>query len=669
MTAYVPNDKVTDGSPIPVDSAGVSVDVELLQPTKNASHQGLEEAVSEAHDEYKESGLPLTGTSHIYIEGSPTAEDYKRMDTKLSILGRTHADFSIPGHFTKLSGPKGEEHVQHYESGIPMIDKNEPDYKYRKKVYHLQMERNKTVQDEMDKKTFRSLLYDACIKDDRVGNRHSAHEKLDQWLKTLDLSSNKLDLGKFDERTLRDFLKVEYPLEEEADHDLSEKERKHWAAVRAQFEDDANLVEIIIDQWGALQPKALLGPRLSSFADIKKAMKKNNKHEPGHPTCLCPSYWHKELASGRKEQAQLIKVGIDVTNIWNIDSAEQCVDAHLFVNFTWEVDALKSDIWDPRAKEFIDDKITLIDVKTLEGKIFQNLMKKDYYSNTLSPGSCMGGKTQITQRLQISGTFSQQFSLEKFPFDEQELEFILVDWVQPYRKPLPASKNAKDGNISRYQYPTRGRKLFYEDPLWKCRVKKGALAPSDEWELMRWDWQKPDDTFNRLDIDFGLTDPDPKIHRQWPKIVIKCRLHRRPEFIKWNAALPICMTVVFGLVGNLTALENDFDRTSFTAALLFTIFSIKSNVSYALSKVGYRNRLDNFIIISQFVIILLGMIGVFFSYNLPDAGDVDEVLKYYLMLYPGFCLLAVYLLVFIQFWRGFGLFPLLGFFGPSAAIW
>merc|ERR1719436_1933444 len=99
------------------------------------------------------------------------------------------------------------------------------------------------------------------------------------------------------------------------------------------------------------------------------------------------------------------------------------------------------------------------------------------------------------------------------------------------------------------------------------------------------------------------------MQRQWPQIKIKCRLHRRPEFIKWNAALPTAMVVLFGVCGTLTAMGNDFDRTSFTAALLFTIFSIKSNVAYALSKIGYRTTLDDYIIWSQAMIIIQGMIG------------------------------------------------------------
>merc|ERR550534_3205821 len=99
---------------------------------------------------------------------------------------------------------------------------------------------------------------------------------------------------------------------------------------------------------------------------------------------------------------------------------------------------------------------------------------------------------------------------------------------------------------------------------------------------------------------------DPKKGRRWPELRFSFQIRRNPEFMKWNVALPITMIVLFGLVGNVTALDSDFDRTSFTAALLFTVFSIKGNVQYALSKVGYRTTLDSYILFSQAVIIIQG---------------------------------------------------------------
>jgi len=86
------------------------------------------------------------------------------------------------------------------------------------------------------------------------------------------------------------------------------------------------------------------------------------------------------------------------------------------------------------------------------------------------------------------------------------------------------------------------------------------------------------------------------------------------------------MTVLFGLIGNLTATSSDFDRTSFTAALLFTIFSIKQNVQYALSKVGYRTKLDAYILLSQAMVIIQGVLWVAFSHvTTMDVRSTKEV--------------------------------------------
>jgi len=142
---------------------------------------------------------------------------------------------------------------------------------------------------------------------------------------------------------------------------------------------------------------------------------------------------------------------------------------------------------------------------------------------------------------------------------------------------------------------------------------------------------------------------DPKHKRKWPEIQFFFKIERNPEFMKWNVALPITMIVLFGLIGNMTATSSDFDRTSFTAALLFTIFSIKQNVQYALSKLGYRTTLDSYILLSQAMVIIQGVVGVAFSYATNEEEEsIPMVFAVLLGLY--------WMVMTYRFWTGQTLF-------------
>jgi len=140
---------------------------------------------------------------------------------------------------------------------------------------------------------------------------------------------------------------------------------------------------------------------------------------------------------------------------------------------------------------------------------------------------------------------------------------------------------------------------------------------------------------------------DPKHERRWPEIQFFFEIKRNPEFMKWNVALPITMTVLFSLIGNMTATSSDFDRTSLTAAILFTIFSIKQNVQYALSKVGYRTTLDSYILLSQAMVIIQGVVGVAFSHDTIDEMEEESIQMIFGVLGGLFWMFMTY-----RFWTG-----------------
>jgi len=357
-----------------------------------------------------------------------------------------------------------------------------------------------------------------------------------------------------------------------------------------------------------------------------------------------PVYWKKEVSAGWGDRARLIKVGVDVPAIWEIADAEQMITADLYITFTWQVQAKRDEIWDSVKRDF---KVPVWKILLRSGKFITNLKKWDILDDHLSCGNEEKGRTTIIQRVTMTADFSQEFGLSRFPFDEQKIEWTIRYWLIPYSFTVRDEENEEDKTIQR-----RGRLIFYEDVKWNCRVKRKALKPSDEWTII-----PEGQVYDKLKFTSTVTDRsmDPKSGRVWPEIRFSFKVKRNPDFMLWNVALPITLIVYFGLIGNGTALNNDFDRTSFTAALLFTIFSIKNNVQYALSKVGYSTTLDTYILLSQGMVILQGMCGVMFSHFATDTlrnEDVEELNDYMLPLVLGICGFLIWTYITFQFWKG-----------------
>merc|ERR1719320_1479242 len=382
-------------------------------------------------------------------------------------------------------------------------------------------------------------------------------------------------------------------------------------------------------------PSALLMPVMSSWKEMVGLFGRAGDFTP-----CAPEYWQEEVIQGRSERARLIKVGIDIPAVWRIEDAKQEITADLYITFTWQVKAQRDEIWDNVSRQFLKP---VWKVRLRNGKFISNLKDSTIMNEDISAGNEMDGLTTIIQRITITANFSQKFDLHRFPFDVQKVEFMIRYWLIPYRSKQNGEK--------------RGRLIFYEDIDWECRVKEDALKPSDEWILLR----RPKYKYDKLRVISDLTDEkkDPKCGRRWPEIRFFFIIARNPEFMKWNIAMPITMIVLFGLIGNLTAFYSEFDRTSFTAALLFTIFSIKSNVQYALSKVGYRTRLDGYILLSQAMVILQGVVGVVFSHTTNNEVRLEQPEDWNMFMVPlifGGLGLIFWVIMTIRFWRGNMLF-------------
>jgi len=379
------------------------------------------------------------------------------------------------------------------------------------------------------------------------------------------------------------------------------KPRKEFGLESDSEESRASVYKLVPEEkpQALARTQALLEPVLSSREDMLTLF--------GGPDSIktrAPSYWKDEVSKGSTEHARLIKVGIDIPAVWRLEDALQEITADLYITFTWEVEAKRDDIWNSVSREFTAPVWKL---RLGNGKFISNLKQSLYVDEFLSCGNEQNGKTTIIQRMTITGHFSQKFDLHRFPFDVQTVGFQIRYWLVPYSYP----KGEKEGRL-----------IFFEDIDWKCRVKEGALKPTDEWIVSRSSGRE----YDNLKVISGLTDTkkDPKHGRRWPELQFSFIIERDAEFMKWNVALPITMIVVFGLIGNLTAICSDFDRPSFTAALLFTIFSIKQNAQYALSKVGYRTTLDSYILLSQAMVIIQGLVGVAVSHVITDEMSSEE---------------------------------------------
>jgi len=374
-------------------------------------------------------------------------------------------------------------------------------------------------------------------------------------------------------------------------------------------------------------------PVLSSWEEMVQLFGDEKEHK-----ACAPAYWKNEVSVGWGDRARLIKVGVDVPAIWEIADAEQMITADLYITFTWEVKAKRDEIWDSVKREF---RVPVWKIVLKSGKFISNLKKHDILDDHLSCGDEKNGRVTIIQRVTMTADFSQVFELSRFPFDEQIIGWTIRYWLIPY-------SFMEDGKT----ILRRGRLIFYEDIKWKCRVKKNALKPVDEWSIIRDEEQ----LYDKLNFEFTVTDTlmDPKNGRVWPEIRFSFKVKRNPDFMLWNVVLPITLIVYFGLFGNLTAFYNDFDRTSFTAALLFTIFSIKNNVQYALSKIGYSTALDSYILLSQGMVILQGVCGVLISHveseTLRKGSEEGELEDYMGPLVLGICGSFIWTYITYRFW-------------------
>jgi len=169
------------------------------------------------------------------------------------------------------------------------------------------------------------------------------------------------------------------------------------------------------------------------------------------------------VKNGGTKSARLIRVGIDIPAVWEIEDALQEVTADLYINFTWEVKAERETIWDNATRSF---RKPVWRVRVTKGKLISNLKDATVLADELCCGDEKKGLTTIIQRITITAKFSQKFDLRRFPFDKQKVGFQIRYWFMPYSQPSDGEKS--------------GRLIFYEDITWNCRVKKNALKPSDE---------------------------------------------------------------------------------------------------------------------------------------------------------------------------------------------
>jgi len=525
-----------------------------------------------------------------------SVSDY-RLRSKGSTLNRTATDFL---QLTSTEVPPEDTNV--------LFDKSDHMQSLLQKCAQITRESRRSVVEEKEREP-RMSDKEVTESGGQIPETPKIYERWNKIVRESEALTIGLKKGTMDERTLRDAFEVE-------------KE-----------DEQSKLVDQFLIRNES--PQALLMPVMSSWDEMVELF-----GDAGAVKECAPEYWEDEVSNGRSERARLIKVGIDIPAVWRIEDALQEITADLYITFTWKVKKQRDEIWDNVSREFI---IPVWKVRLRNGKFISNLKDSTIMDEDMAAGNEKDGLTTIIQRITITANFSQSFDLHRFPFDVQKVEFMIRYWLIPYCSKKFGEK--------------RGRLIFYEDIQWECRVKENALKPSDEWVLIRF----PKHEYDKLRVISDLTHEkkDPKNGRRWPEIRFFFIIKRNPEFMKWNVALPITMIVVFGLIGNLTAFYSDFDRTSFTAALLFTIFSIKSNVQYALSKVGYRTTLDGYILLSQAMVILQGAVGVAFSHTtnnevrleLPEDWDMFMVP----MIFGGLGLIF-WVIMTIRFWKGEKLF-------------
>ena len=282
---------------------------------------------------------------------------------------------------------------------------------------------------------------------------------------------------------------------------------------------------------------------------------------------------HRKSLVQKKENPATVSVRVSILRIGDIDTVRQEFQCEFYMRLRWEEPELRgkdisstskitwNSLWDPRFHFMNAVKFEKYDI-----------MKKVWRPKSGS------GDPQVRFLCFISGTFKDEFKLDKFPFDYQDLSLTLAAKSKSTEMTFVKDDEMED-NIR--------EKNFFATQEWK--LCSHVLTESKESEDMR-----------------GASPV------KYPQYIIRMSVRRQYKFYIYNVLMIMYLITALAFSTFAVKAGSYVSRNGISLTLLLTSVAFKYNVQQYVPRVSYLTLADKYIfqgMIFQFLMALRDLVS------------------------------------------------------------
>ena len=199
---------------------------------------------------------------------------------------------------------------------------------------------------------------------------------------------------------------------------------------------------------------------------------------------------------------------------------------------------------------------------------------------------------ELAFKYHVSGTFSEQMELFDFPFDVQDLSFILSSAIPSSY--LSISELHDEASSTRQT----------------SAVQAQNFAMSNVYYFA--------DNLRFTNTISSSTESTSGVIR--PKLTIAMKIQRKPAFHIFNTILPMMFIVAASLTSFAVDREAIAERLSVSLTILLTAVAFKLQIGDSLPQISYLTAIDQFVLLNFGFVILVVLSNALLS-SLSDAVD------------------------------------------------
>lgn len=297
---------------------------------------------------------------------------------------------------------------------------------------------------------------------------------------------------------------------------------------------------------------------------------------------------------GKPDEKVLVKVGFFVIDVKEIDDLKQTFTADVWFTKTWN---------DPRLSEQALGK-------SLENCIYR---LSDIWNPHVIVINQYGGDTllekvaridplgNVTVRQRYVGDITSDLDFSNFPFDYQQLHFIV------------AAVGPDSQSIAFEVYDdTTGQREPFSVEGWRVKLIGGNINNEQIKSLDN----KPILNLHRLDFTLEA--------------------ERDKGYYLWKVIAPLCLIVLMAWAVFWIDPKNLGPQVGLSTATVFTLIAYRFSIGFSLPKVSYFTRMDNFVLFSTILVFIALGTAIATSKISSDMGNslAKKIEKYMRVVYP-----------------------------------